>query len=322
MELGTEAGVGILLLKPGAFRLLLAGLVLISHLSSAGTGRIGVVLFFLLSGYWISDLWRRQGKYGVGMFFVNRFLRIWPLYIIAVLIAAYVLGRNLHIWNWTILGVASAPDKKPLGVEWSLDIEAQFYLLLPLIMLYRPAWWLIIPATVIGWLAVYYAGLHNVFMYLPAFGAGMMLYRYRDRPLPISWPVAVGGFVALTAVFALFHGGRAMLSTKIPDVINEDIFAMIWAIPLVAYIGHSLRQKSGKFDRHLGNLSFPLYLVHEPIIQYLVPHSWSGKIGIIAASIVVAVAFYLLVDGPIEKFRYSLLARLEARHDGRVQEDK
>lgn len=310
---------GMLLLKPGAFRLFLAGLVMISHLSSASTGRIGVILFFLLSGYWISDLWRRQGKYGIGMFFVNRFLRIWPLYIIAVLIASYALGRNLHIWNWTILGVASAPDIKPLGVEWSLDIEAQFYLLLPLVMIFRPAWWLIIPATVIGWLIVYYSGFHNVFMYLPAFGAGMMLYHCREAPLPVSWPIAVVGFVALTAMFALFHSGRAMLSNKIPDVMNEDIFAMIWAIPLVAYIGESLRLKSGKFDRHLGNLSFPLYLVHEPIIQIVAPHNWTEKVAIIAGSFTVAVAFYWFIDTRIEAFRYALLARLEARADHRTK---
>ncbi|WP_157215850.1 acyltransferase family protein [Flavisphingomonas formosensis] len=304
---------GFLLLRPGAFRLLLAGLVLISHLSSFSTGRIGVILFFLLSGYWISDLWRRQGVYGARLFFINRFLRIWPLYIIAVLVAAALLGRNLHIWNFTIFGVASAPDIKPLGVEWSLDIEAQFYLLLPLLLTMRPSAWLIVPATLIGWTVVYYTGIHNVFMYIPAFFAGMLLYKYREVPLPASAMQALLAFCVLTGIFAVFPAGRAMLSNKIPDVMNEDIFAMIWAVPLVVYIGHSLRLRSGKFDRHLGNLSYPLYLVHEPIIQYVNPHSSVVKLGIIAGAILIAVLFYVVLDIPIENFRHALLKRLEAR---------
>lgn len=306
------------LLRPGAFRLLLAGLVLVSHMSSFSTGRLGVILFFLLSGYWISDLWRRQGIYGSGLFFLNRFLRIWPLYIVTVLAAAWMLNRPLGIANFTIFGVASVTGDKPLGVEWSLDIEAQFYLLLPLLIKIRPPLWVGGIVTVLGWIFVYYTGVHNVFMYLPAFGAGMMLYRYRASTLTIQPVYALIAFCLLTGILAMTSAGRAMLSNRIPDVMNEDIFAMIWAIPLVIYIAHSLRRASGKIDRHLGNLSYPLYLIHEPIIQFVSPHSWMVKLSILIGSLGAAIIAYIVLDIPIERFRYRVLKRLEARKRERL----
>ncbi len=305
--------VGSLVLRPGAFRLLLAGLVVLSHISNLQVGRLGVALFFLLSGFWISDLWNRQARFGNLLFFINRFLRIWPLYILVVLASAWLHRRALHLPSFTIFGVASMNADKPIGVEWSLDIEAQFYVLLPAIMTLGLSAWLVVPATIMGWAAVYFAGIHNVLMYIPAFAAGMMLYRYRDRPIPIAAGFSVLAFLCFSAVAFAIPATRGMLINSMPDVVNEDVFAMAWGALLVPYIGHSLRRKSSVFDRHLGNLSFPLYLVHEPIIQALMPHGIVMKIGLLAIISAVAIAFYIAIDIPIERIRHALLKRLEAR---------
>jgi len=42
---------------PGLFRFLLALAVVVSHLSKLDIGRMAVLLFFFLSGYWVSKIW-------------------------------------------------------------------------------------------------------------------------------------------------------------------------------------------------------------------------------------------------------------------------
>jgi peptidoglycan/LPS O-acetylase OafA/YrhL len=123
-----------LIVNPGAFRLFLAGLVILSHFSAISTGRVGVALFFMLSGYWISSLWNRVGGYGhVLKFFGNRFFRIYPLYIAVVLICILLFPVRITPSTFLLLGVASTEGPRAIGVEWSLDLELEFYILFPIL---------------------------------------------------------------------------------------------------------------------------------------------------------------------------------------------
>ncbi|MBW0012064.1 acyltransferase [Mycobacterium sp.] len=107
---------------------------------------LGMVLFFTLSGYLMGKGFY-TGKYnlsrsGVSMYLRNRFLRIFPLMVVAGLFVVLVLGT---IWR------PSGPGQRPtpqLGVRivlfgfngqgvavigpfWSLSTEWQYYLLVP-----------------------------------------------------------------------------------------------------------------------------------------------------------------------------------------------
>ena len=124
-----------LIVNPGAFRLFLAGLVILSHFSAISTGRVGVARFFMLSGYWISSLWNRVGGYGhVLKFFGNRFFRIYPLYIAVVLICILLFPVRITPPNlpasWRRFDRGAAGDR----VEWSLDLELEFYILFPIFL--------------------------------------------------------------------------------------------------------------------------------------------------------------------------------------------
>lgn len=117
-------------------------------------GYLGVVFFFILSGFLISYLLFQEretkGRISLSSFYVRRILRIWPLYYLTVLVGfyfypllatAHIETANLlyyiffaanfdHIWNETTsLGI--------LGVQWSVAVEEQFYLLWPLLFLIR-----------------------------------------------------------------------------------------------------------------------------------------------------------------------------------------
>lgn len=116
-------------------------------------GKLGVVFFFVLSGFLITYLlfeeFLKKGKISIFNFYVRRVLRIWPLYYFTLLAGfflfpylysffdkEYVNNANLflysifatnfdHIYN-------SGPGSGVLGVQWSVAVEEQFYLIWPL----------------------------------------------------------------------------------------------------------------------------------------------------------------------------------------------
>lgn len=110
-------------------------------------GRVGLLLFFVLSAYLITELLLREreatGTIHIGFFFLRRILRIWPLYFLAILLAIwfsplfpalpfsphalpylFLLSANLFVarHGW-LLGL--------IGPLWSISVEEQFYLVMP-----------------------------------------------------------------------------------------------------------------------------------------------------------------------------------------------
>ena len=113
-------------------------------------GWIGVDLFFVLSGYLIggqllAPLARNQ-RINLGRFFARRTLRILPAYLV-------VLGIYLLLPSWREYPEMSPLWKFLISVQniglhggtafshaWSLAVEDQFYLLLPLVLLFVNRW--------------------------------------------------------------------------------------------------------------------------------------------------------------------------------------
>lgn len=135
-------------------------------------GYIGVDVFFVISGYLISQLLlqrMQQGTYGLLDFYARRVRRIFPALLVVLLTvsvaALWLLDREqaqavgLHVAGGAgfVANLQAAAEsgyfddaavRKPLLHLWSLGIEEQFYLVWPFVMLAalrarRRGWWLI-----------------------------------------------------------------------------------------------------------------------------------------------------------------------------------
>lgn len=124
-------------------------------------GPLGVIFFFVLSGFLITFLLLKEksisGTIAVKKFYVRRILRIWPLYYLIVLLGFLILphisfinieylGRFfdtnftpnfvlylLFLPNLAFSIYAAVPH---IGQSWSIGVEEQFYIIWPLIVKY------------------------------------------------------------------------------------------------------------------------------------------------------------------------------------------
>lgn len=314
-----------ILAGPGAFRLFLAALVVVQHLTRARIGLTAVMVFFMLSGYWVSRICQEKfidRDRPVWQFYVSRILRLWPAYVAAVLLAvlfALLAGapfdpRDLN--GLALFGTATL-HRDPLGVSWSLDVEAQFYLMLPLLMLIGTRFGLggLIAATCLGlslgwWL---FAGFRiwTALQYLPLFLAGLLIWRQDWRPKGGAALLSVVIFLAAGATFYLTGATRGLIvSAPLPK--PWLLFgAMVWALLLIPFVAWNVRQRGGRNDRILGDLSYSLYLTHYPVIATLkvyAPEDFGLDMKLVAVvlSATVGLAFWYAIDRPIENWRARL----------------
>jgi peptidoglycan/LPS O-acetylase OafA/YrhL len=123
-------------------------------------GGIGVIFFFVLSGFLITYLLLTEkqsaGTIDLRYFFFRRILRIWPLYYLMAgfaFLTPWILSF-IHLahsnegyqpnWlfsltfleNYKMILTRDHPNVSPLGVTWSLCIEEHFYIVWGLLLFY------------------------------------------------------------------------------------------------------------------------------------------------------------------------------------------
>jgi len=103
-------------------------------------GWVGVDLFFCLSGFLIGGLLfaehKQWGKINLMRFFVRRAFKIWPSYILFVIVAtvAVILNQRPLSLIWPNLLHVQNYFPSAYGHTWSLAVEEHFYLALPLLL--------------------------------------------------------------------------------------------------------------------------------------------------------------------------------------------
>jgi len=275
-------------------------------------GEVGVALFFVLSGFLLSRPFvaYRTGngpRPSLRHYAWHRLVRIVPAYYLCLLLLVLINGSwrvpegqvdlLLHLLFLFNLAEFSTLSINP--VFWTLAVEMQFYLVLPLLFLLRGRlWWklLLIGAAAYVlhvvlnswldwqirwpwsdwqlWLRPHGAMLtHSLFAHLPHFLIGMLLALYQQQrggPIAKSW--ANLGFLILMIAFPLILASDAadMLSAPYGRYFLP-VVPLMFAL-LVFFTLHSpfaLALLELRPVRYLGRVSYGLYLFHLPAMWWL-----------------------------------------------------
>lgn len=265
-------------------------------------GGLGVCLFFTLSGYLLflpfaKAAFHGGGRISLATYARNRALRIIPLFYLVIAFLLVVRPRDAELsewWRWALFIHNYSPETatKLDPAAWSLAVEMQFYLLLPVIA-FATAWLsrgrVLLGAGLLVVLGLASYGVRRTWVLsgqgveplspligayaLPSlfymFAAGMLLALVKlhaDRrgprlPGPLgsstAWLLAAAvGYLLLCVDFTRQEPGIAVVSTLL-------IGACV--LPLRAGIG--TRMLEWRPLVLVGVASYSLYLLHLPILE-------------------------------------------------------
>ena len=230
-------------------------------------GNYRVLLFFTISGFAIFFTLDRIGS--VADFIVNRFARLYPAYIVAMLLTLGIeylahatqllVGPVAILANFTMLqGFAFMPEVD--GAYWTLTVEIGFYVCM--IALWRFAGLKRLEPVLAAWLAVrwlYFAWpdmperiiMLLVLRYLPFFVIGMLSYRvWAGRRS--WWQQAPYMLLALASVATI-------------ETWDVTIVACVLIAVFVALIAGRLHFLSLRPLVWLGGISYSFYLIHQHV---------------------------------------------------------
>jgi peptidoglycan/LPS O-acetylase OafA/YrhL len=266
-------------------------------LDFATIGAFGVPVFFLLSAFLITELLLKElgetSRVHVKAFYVRRVLRIWPLYFVAfyglTLLGHFlpdvgpttrgsILAFTFFAGNWYVTRFGWIAG--PVDPLWSISVEEQFYLTIPLLIAYgkrRALAACSVLFLVVSYVVIWRYAQHptagdngqwtNSFVQFQFFAAGTLLAVALRGRLPRLHPAA------RIAIFA-FGIGCWMLAlvrfgVKSWDAHPTQIGAMIgWLLILLGcvllFVG--VLGTEAKFIprwlAYLGRISFGLYVFH------------------------------------------------------------
>lgn len=299
-------------------------------------GAAGVDLFFVISGFIM--VYTTRGAWGspqaAGQFFARRLLRIVPLYWLATLLLLAYLSWLGMTWeqnaiDWpTIAGSflfffharTNGSVEPILGQGWSLNYEMVFY-----------AWFAV--AMLVPWRRPAIVGLLAAMVFI---GGWRHLLPF-DLPLALAYPLnsllwefAMGAALALAieaglrlprwACAVLMVAGVLLLVQTSTGTPWHPDRALHWGLPCALIVAGAVlhpwgeRVKASRPWRglcYLGDASYALYLFHGLVMMIPRPHmqqltaavlavtgAWGFALMLVAISIAVAAAVYLLVERP------------------------
>ena len=322
---------------PGAFRLFLVLVVVVHHSFPVRLGAWAVYVFFILSGYWIARMW--TGKYlktkqPYLTYIASRWMRLAPVFMICI--ALQVLTKIflndvqapywLHLGWWIrqLLIVGSTAAGRILPPSWSLDVEMQFYILAPLLILL--CWRFAIVAIFAGAASLGYFIAHmlvggsfdeaNVIFYIGYFIAGIVIAQTNWRAsgkLALASLVVSGIIVLILLILPQTRGAVFARGAGPPPqaVLLVNIVLASAALVIIPFVSWNVRQQSDTFDRWVGNLAYPVYLFHWiPREFYYALVDWSRPAWMNASLLlanglaaVIGGIIILFIDAPVDELR-------------------
>lgn len=290
-------------------------------------GRTAVWLFFGISGYVIAHGFI-NGRYGfkaqdIRDFYCNRFLRIYPIFILLSIVA--------WVTEWATTGInpigwSDVPSQffsfqfnqnyKLSGVFWTLGIEMQFYLIAPLLLFFicGRGWVGLIPA----YAAMVYANKvavaydvwsldgRNLLATLPHFMAGIIACRLALIIRVPSRAIAMG-LIPLALILLIwsnwwYHTHASKYWSSMGIVLVDGMIFLL-------AISHAELERTGTrivkwLDglTFLGVISYGLYAWHAYLLKF-VPAMAETAMLLLVCSVCAASLSYRLLEVQVLRFK-------------------
>lgn len=299
-------------------------------------GYLGVDIFFVVSGFLITGLIERalsRGTFRFADFYARRVRRLLPAaYVVlaATTLAAFVLltavqyrdyvaqligslafSNNLVLWSQT--GYFS-PDAafRPLLHMWSLAIEEQYYLLVPL------ALWMLPRRLTLSGLALATLASLALCLWMVGSRPGAAFFLLPTR----AWELGFGSVAAMISHHAWVRAAaRVLLLPAVTLIVAIPVFplpgqspginaVLVCTATAVAILAASTRADGWLATRALakiGDISYSLYLVHWPLfalsrVAYLTNAlPLALTLALVAAALALAALLYRFVEQPLRR---------------------
>ncbi|MBK8502993.1 MAG: acyltransferase [Saprospiraceae bacterium] len=260
------------------------------------TGRIGITIFFMISGFVISKSIRINEDFNVRKFFIRRFYRLYPLFwfslILGLAVVWYLNGwqtdLSIIMANMTMVP-AFFKEEFVIGLYWSLETELIFYLLVALFFVFgllQKSWFLHL-FTGILFLSFYLfiiwgeIGLYYSHWKATPYHLGLMM-------LGILFRYEMDGDRSEVRIFKASLSSRTIFFSQLILVLAVPLFMLIrffiagfddYTSDAIAYLagiflfisGAYFWKKPPAFMVLMGTVSYSLYLLH-PVVMHFVGH--------------------------------------------------
>lgn len=265
-------------------------------------GHSGIGLFMVVSGFILTLIARDRAVRYWG-FVYNRVVRIYPLFVFAVVLQLLISTYNRHA-NYGFLQLIAwlvpfRSDTVPLSPEfiqlWTIWVEFQFYLLFPFLLAFvrrNGAGYLL---GLLGLMflvrllvfaehgSVRYLAYETIFGRLDQFLVGMLLARLWQsreagtqlRSLALGWWVAAAGALVAALHFFSIHVGFSNVAHPI-WIVWPLAEALLWAAFVWTYLlarsplPVAWNSPLSRGFSRLGEISFSIYVMHNLVQLALV----------------------------------------------------
>lgn len=325
-------------------RAIAIGAVFLHHAFQVPMLWLGVDLFFILSGFLITDILlsdrHKAPREYFGHFYQRRAKRILPPYAVLLIFASAVLGFHGWIHHWylylflmNVLVAFQIPHPQSLMMLWSLAVEEQFYVFWPWVVLYCDetligllAAALLILVPVLRWLCTpFFANEWPIYALTPfrmdCLAAGALLcVVWRKAP---EFLRRYGTYALVLPVVSLaglqWLGSDGITTSRDTPIGNIMIYefsmwgcfgVMAWALA-----GRGVAVLRSKPLVYLGRISYTVYLVQLLMLQ-ICSRYLTGRFVIAASALVLILGFatvsWFLLEKPLLQGRIPWLAGTRA----------